>query len=196
MNMKQWMNRLLYLAMMVMALSSCDAGESNDDIQRDPWAPTSVNGQYIGYWRINQTEADEGAMTVRDDKLTLTNLPYKGILAHLLGDEAASQAIPGIEAPSYSLTMTLLGLNSNSSAYEMPLEPYEFSYTLDGVRYTARIDFRGISQAGYYNNSGMLVVILNVDIITITGSGEAQVFKKDWTLTFYPNRHESGYLLC
>lgn len=194
--MKQWMNRLLYLAMMVMALSSCDAGDSNNDIQLDPWMPTSVNGQYIGHWRINQTEADEGAMTVRDGNLTLTNLPYKGILALLLGEEAAYQAIPGIEAPPYVLTMTLLGSNSNSSAYEMPLEPYEFSYILGGVKYTARIDFRGISQAGYYNNSSMLIVMLNVDKITITGPGEPQVFKVDWTLTFYPNRHESSYLLC
>ena len=194
--MKHLIKTLLYLVMTTMALSSCSDADSEDDGPVNPWAPTSVNGSYLGYWRINQTDADEGAMTVTDgNTVTLNTLPYKGILSQLLGEETALQAIPGIEAPSYTVSLTLLGSNSNSSAYQLAREPYEFSYHLGGERRTVHIDFRDISQAGYYNNSGMLVVILNVDKITITGAGEPQVFNKNWTLTFYPNRHEEGYLL-
>ena len=65
---------------------------------------------------------------------------------------------------------------------------------LDGVKKTMRIDFRDKSQAGYYSNSDMLVVILNVDKITVTSGEEDVVLTKNWTFTFYPNQKNEGYL--
>ncbi len=192
---KQGMQCVVCAIIMTVVCVSCSGGD--DDInparpQSNPIQP--FFGHYLGKWRINQDDADEAAMTVDATTIDFTNLPCRAILGKLLGEEKALEMIPTIEYGHYAISYSLLGVSANSNAYEMSREPYTFSYLQDGVKKTMRIDFREKSQAGYYSNSDMLVVVLNVDQLTITGGGEEEVLTKDWTFTFYPNQKNEGYL--
>ena len=186
---------LLCAAAAMLTLCACPGNNDfGEPIYNSPVADT-VTGTYVGHWRINQDEADEGAMTVTDKEMRLAAPPYKSILTRLLGEQEANQAITNIEAGSYTVAYSLLGTSDNSSIYELSREPYLFIYHTHGTRKTVRVDFRDKSQAVFSYTSGMLVVVLQVAQVAIMQGDSQQVFTPDWTLTFYPDRHESSYLL-
>lgn len=192
---KQLLRYILCAVIITTACGACTAGDDDynpANPQNNPIQP--FFGHYLGKWRINQEDADEAAMKVEGTTISLTNLPSRGVLRQLLGEEKVYEVIPTIQEEHYTISYSLLGVSANSNAYELSREPYIFSYMLDGVKKTMRIDFRDKSQAGYYSNSDMLVVILNVDKITVTGGEEDVVLTKNWTFTFYPNQKNEGYL--
>ena len=178
------------LLLLVLALSSCAVDNGDDGPTYYNTTVGDVQGTYTGRWRIDQADADEAVMHVAGNTVTLSKLPCEGMVRLLLDAQGADEAVATIETPNYTVVYDRLGSSYNSEAYELTNEPYDFSFTVGGVRHNVHLDFRVRSQGGYYANTGMFVVILHVEKVTVSDGESVQVMTRDWTLTFYPTRKE------